>query len=90
MVSIQQLLHQPSFQSQGVSTLSWTHARWPLLPTDHKWGVIGVQYRAVPCTYKPPKPAPALANPTPGGFSFRAMAVARYQQRAPRRRPLAF
>jgi hypothetical protein len=31
-----------------------------------KWGVIGLQWRAVPCNHSPYKPAPALANPTPG------------------------
>ncbi|EFJ48836.1 hypothetical protein VOLCADRAFT_90501 [Volvox carteri f. nagariensis] len=33
---------------------------------DTKWGVIGVQYRQVPCSYQPAKQAPAAQNPTPG------------------------
>lgn len=38
----------------------------PLQLADTKWGVIGLQWRAVPCDYKPANPAPALAHPTPG------------------------
>ncbi|KAL3137553.1 hypothetical protein ABBQ38_004834 [Trebouxia sp. C0009 RCD-2024] len=33
---------------------------------DTKWGVIGLQWRAVPCDYMPANPAPAPAHPTPG------------------------
>ncbi|KAI7842008.1 hypothetical protein COHA_004211 [Chlorella ohadii] len=33
-----------------------------------KWGVIAIQYREVPCNYQPPKPAPAISNPTPGEY----------------------
>ncbi|PRW60661.1 hypothetical protein C2E21_0949 [Chlorella sorokiniana] len=35
---------------------------------DKKWGVIPIQYREVPCSYQPPKPAPAISNPTPGEY----------------------
>ncbi|KAG2440189.1 hypothetical protein HXX76_004302 [Chlamydomonas incerta] len=31
-----------------------------------KWGVIGLQYRRVPCDYVPTHEAPTVANPTPG------------------------
>lgn len=33
---------------------------------DKKWGVIGIEFRRVPCSYKPPKPAYA-PDPTPMG-----------------------
>lgn len=33
---------------------------------DTKWGVIGLQFRPVPCSYRPAKEAPRIANPTPG------------------------
>lgn len=33
---------------------------------DTKWGVIGLQYRQVPCGYAPERPAPPRANPFPG------------------------
>ncbi|GAB4813330.1 hypothetical protein N2152v2_000376 [Parachlorella kessleri] len=31
-----------------------------------KFGVMGIKYRRVPCSYQPQSPAPALKNPTPG------------------------
>lgn len=31
-----------------------------------KWGVIGLEWRAVPCDHKPYRLAPPLPNPTPG------------------------
>ncbi|KXZ48619.1 hypothetical protein GPECTOR_26g522 [Gonium pectorale] len=31
-----------------------------------KWGVIGLQFRRVPCSYTPSRVAPAVPNPTPG------------------------
>ncbi|PNH11645.1 Expansin-A32 [Tetrabaena socialis] len=31
-----------------------------------KWGVIGIQYRRVPCTYQPDHQASTIQNPTPG------------------------
>lgn len=33
---------------------------------DKKWGVIGLKYRRVPCTYKPGNPAPPIASPSAG------------------------
>lgn len=35
-----------------------------LAPT--KWGVIGLQYRAVPCSFSASSPAPEISNPTIG------------------------
>ena len=31
---------------------------------DPSKGVMGIQFRAVPCSYKPAKPAPTPSNPT--------------------------
>lgn len=33
---------------------------------ETRWGVIPIQYRPVPCDYKPQHMANQLANPTPG------------------------
>ncbi|KAI3429475.1 hypothetical protein D9Q98_005566 [Chlorella vulgaris] len=35
---------------------------------DKKWGVIGIQYRPVPCNKLPDNPAPPISNPTPGQY----------------------
>lgn len=49
---------------------------------DTKWGVLGIQYRAVPCDYVPENPAPAIANPFPGeeppfGTTLRPLCILR-------------
>lgn len=36
------------------------------LAGDLKWGVIPIEYRGVPCDWKPGKEAPEISNPTPG------------------------
>ncbi len=33
---------------------------------EKKWGVIGLQWRMVPCDYKPELQAPPVATPSPG------------------------
>lgn len=33
---------------------------------DKKWGVIGLKFRRVPCTYTPGSPAAPVANPSAG------------------------
>lgn len=34
--------------------------------SERRWGVIGLQYREVPCDYKPANEAPPAKDPTPG------------------------
>lgn len=34
--------------------------------SERRWGVIGLQYREVPCEYKPANEAPPAKDPTPG------------------------
>lgn len=34
--------------------------------SERRWGVIGLQYREVPCDYKPENEAPPAKDPTPG------------------------
>jgi len=36
------------------------------LAGDLKWGVIPIEYRGVPCDWKPGKEAPEITSPTPG------------------------
>eukprot|EP01023_Acetabularia_acetabulum_P047060 TRINITY_DN4933_c0_g2_i3.p1 TRINITY_DN4933_c0_g2~~TRINITY_DN4933_c0_g2_i3.p1 ORF type:complete len:276 (+),score=50.75 TRINITY_DN4933_c0_g2_i3:125-952(+) len=61
------------------ATNSYSNKRWCCGDMDHldlsvwafeklaekRWGVIGLQYREVPCSFQPAKVAPEVADPTP-------------------------
>lgn len=56
-------------QARAVDLHFWTCKADPTcLAADKKWGVIGLLYRDVPCSYAPARAAKPIANPTPGIF----------------------
>lgn len=62
-------LHAPGQPSAAGDMDHMDMAVWALEKlADKKWGVIGIQFRAVPCSFRPANPAPPAAHPTPGGW----------------------